>query len=112
MIGGGKGIRTLDPNVANVVLSQLSYAPTGIMRDTGYSLFVIGYGSKNRSWILDKTGCSLFVTRYWVRLKKNRYWIRLVIGYSLFVIGYGFKNTHWIRQMIITPSPKASSNHL
>lgn len=27
-IGGGKGIRTLDPNVANVVLSQLSYAPT------------------------------------------------------------------------------------
>ncbi len=27
-IGGGKGIRTLDPSVANAVLSQLSYAPT------------------------------------------------------------------------------------
>jgi hypothetical protein len=26
--GGGKGIRTLDPSVANAVLSQLSYAPT------------------------------------------------------------------------------------
>ena len=26
--GGGDGIRTHDPNVANVVLSQLSYAPT------------------------------------------------------------------------------------
>ncbi len=26
--GGGEEIRTLDPNVANVVLSQLSYAPT------------------------------------------------------------------------------------
>ena len=25
--GGGKGIRTLDPSVANAVLSQLSYAP-------------------------------------------------------------------------------------
>jgi hypothetical protein len=26
--GGGKGIRTLDPSVANAVLSQLNYAPT------------------------------------------------------------------------------------
>ena len=26
-LGGGEEIRTLDPNVANVVLSQLSYAP-------------------------------------------------------------------------------------
>ena len=28
-IGGAEGIRTLDPHVANVVLSQLSYRPTG-----------------------------------------------------------------------------------
>src|SRR5579864_6379904 len=27
-IGGAEGIRTLDPHVANVVLSQLSYCPT------------------------------------------------------------------------------------
>ena len=27
--GGDEGIRTLDPHVANVVLSQLSYIPTG-----------------------------------------------------------------------------------
>ena len=27
-IGGAEGIRTLDPHVANVVLSQLSYRPT------------------------------------------------------------------------------------
>lgn len=26
--GGAEGIRTLDPHVANVVLSQLSYCPT------------------------------------------------------------------------------------
>jgi hypothetical protein len=30
--GGGKGIRTLDPSVANAVLSQLSYAPTDYRR--------------------------------------------------------------------------------
>ena len=29
---GDKGIRTLDPHVANVVLSQLSYTPTGFER--------------------------------------------------------------------------------
>src|SRR4030042_5163364 len=31
--GGGKGIRTLDPSVANAVLSQLSYAPTEAFSD-------------------------------------------------------------------------------
>ena len=31
--GGGKGIRTLDPSVANAVLSQLSYAPTKAVID-------------------------------------------------------------------------------
>jgi hypothetical protein len=31
--GGGKGIRTLGPSVANAVLSQLSYAPTGFFGD-------------------------------------------------------------------------------
>ena len=31
--GGGKGIRTLDPSVANAVLSQLSYAPTEAASD-------------------------------------------------------------------------------
>lgn len=28
--GGDEGIRTLDPHVANVVLSQLSYIPTNM----------------------------------------------------------------------------------
>ena len=31
--GGGKGIRTIDPSVANAVLSQLSYAPTEAASD-------------------------------------------------------------------------------
>ncbi len=30
-VGGDEGIRTLDPYVANVVLSQLSYIPTDII---------------------------------------------------------------------------------
>jgi hypothetical protein len=67
--GGGKGIRTLDPNVANVVLSQLSYAPTGEKLVTRYSLLVAGYGSKTQ--IMDKNGCSLLVTGCWLRLKKT-----------------------------------------
>ncbi len=27
MVGGGEGVRTLDPQLAKLVLSQLSYAP-------------------------------------------------------------------------------------
>lgn len=32
IFGGDGGIRTLDPHVANVVLSQLSYTPTYICK--------------------------------------------------------------------------------
>ena len=32
--GGDEGIRTLGPHVANVMLSQLSYIPTRIWRET------------------------------------------------------------------------------
>jgi hypothetical protein len=49
VFGGGEEIRTPDPNVANVVLSQLSYTPTGKKRETGYWLFVIGHGLKKRA---------------------------------------------------------------
>ena len=68
--GGGKGIRTLDPSVANAVLSQLSYAPTGEKLVARVSLLVTGYGSKKQ--ILD-----------------SRYWIKLVARCSLLVAGYG-----------------------
>jgi hypothetical protein len=44
---GAEGIRTLDPHVANVVLSQLSYCPT--VREAGIVLRSTPGGKENLS---------------------------------------------------------------
>lgn len=40
--GGGRGIRTPDPDLAKVVLYQLSYAPSSLARCCGLRLTVVG----------------------------------------------------------------------
>ncbi len=51
--GGAEGIRTLDPHVANVVLSQLSYCPTKSGRRI---LPAVSVGYKGRPQEAGETG--------------------------------------------------------
>ncbi len=62
--GGDDGIRTHDPHVANVMLSQLSYIPTGYMRLRARTYFA-GIGSDCQMMVQN---VHRMIVELWLRL--------------------------------------------